>query len=119
MSEYPVYPDSPPPISPIPLPSRPRLFWMVCLLMALFVLLILPYLVEQVQFAITRGEQRAQAEVARKLGLPCQVSLESPMACGLGICYSCVAKIRGASGQWDYRRTCVEGPVFEAEDVEF
>lgn len=61
----------------------------------------------------------ATAKVARQLGLRCQVSLETPMACGIGICFSCVAKIRGASGRWDYRRTCVEGPVFEAEDVEF
>jgi len=59
------------------------------------------------------------AEVARQLGLPCQVSLETPMACGIGVCFSCVAKVRGVSGQWDYRRTCVEGPVFDAEDVEF
>ncbi len=61
----------------------------------------------------------AVAEVARGLDLPCQVSLETPMACGLGICFSCVARIRDASGEWDYRRTCVEGPVFEANDVEF
>jgi dihydroorotate dehydrogenase electron transfer subunit len=59
------------------------------------------------------------AAIARRLGLPCQVSLETPMACGIGICFSCVAKVRGASGEWDYRRTCVEGPVFDAEDVEF
>jgi dihydroorotate dehydrogenase electron transfer subunit len=59
------------------------------------------------------------ANIAQELGLPCQVSLETPMACGIGICFSCVAKIRGPSGQWDYRRTCVEGPVFEAENVQF
>lgn len=61
----------------------------------------------------------ATGKIARELGLPCQVSLESPMACGLGICFSCVAKIRDASGGWDYRRTCIEGPVFDAADVEF
>ena len=61
----------------------------------------------------------AAAEVSRELRVPCQVSLETPMACGIGICFSCVARIRDASGNWDYRRTCVEGPVFEAEDVEF
>lgn len=59
------------------------------------------------------------AGIAGELGLPCQVSLETPMACGIGICFSCVAKIRDAAGGWDYRRTCVEGPVFEAGDVEF
>jgi dihydroorotate dehydrogenase electron transfer subunit len=61
----------------------------------------------------------ATAELARRLNVPCQVSLESPMACGIGICFSCVAKVRDASGQWDYRRICVEGPVFDAADVEF
>ncbi len=61
----------------------------------------------------------ATARVARELGVPCQVSLETPMACGIGICFSCVARIRDAGGGWDYRRTCVEGPVFDAEDVVF
>jgi dihydroorotate dehydrogenase electron transfer subunit len=61
----------------------------------------------------------ATAQIARQLELPCQVSLESPMACGIGICFSCVMRIRDGSGGWDYRRTCVEGPVFEAEDVQF
>lgn len=62
---------------------------------------------------------KATAEIALRLGVSCQVSLETPMACGMGICFSCAAKIRDASGGWDYRRTCVEGPVFNAADVEF
>jgi dihydroorotate dehydrogenase electron transfer subunit len=61
----------------------------------------------------------AVAQVARELNVPCEVSLESPMACGVGICFSCVAKIRDSQGHWDYRRTCVDGPVFDAADVEF
>lgn len=65
------------------------------------------------------GMLAATSRIAQQLGVPCQVSLESPMACGIGICFSCVAKIRDASGQWDYRRTCVEGPVFDAASVEF
>ncbi|MCL2623302.1 MAG: dihydroorotate dehydrogenase electron transfer subunit [Planctomycetaceae bacterium] len=57
----------------------------------------------------------AAFRVARSLGqLPCYVSLESPMACGLGICYSCVVKYRDEQGEPDYVRTCVEGPVFDA-----
>ena len=52
-------------------------------------------------------------------GIPCAVSLETPMACGVGICFTCVARIRDASGGWDYRRTCVEGPVFDAAVVEW
>jgi dihydroorotate dehydrogenase electron transfer subunit len=61
----------------------------------------------------------AAARAAARLGLPCQVSLESPMACGIGACFSCVKRIRDSAGRWDYRRTCVEGPVFDAQDVEF
>lgn len=57
------------------------------------------------------------ARITSEAGIPCQVSLETPMACGMGICFSCVAKVRDARGQWDYRRACVEGPVFDATDV--
>ena len=34
------------------------------------------------------------------------------MACGIGICFSCVAKVRQPDGSWDWKRTCVEGPSF-------
>jgi dihydroorotate dehydrogenase electron transfer subunit len=61
----------------------------------------------------------ATAKVARQLQVPCHVSLETPMACGIGICFSCVAKVRDSSGGWDYRRVCVEGPVFDAKDIVF
>jgi dihydroorotate dehydrogenase electron transfer subunit len=61
----------------------------------------------------------ATVQIARRLQVPCQVSLETPMACGIGICFSCVAKIRDAWGNWDYKRTCIEGPVFDAEAIEF
>ena len=56
-------------------------------------------------------------KVAAKYGVPCEVSLETPMACGIGICFTCVAKIRQEDGEWDYRRTCLEGPVFPADKV--
>jgi dihydroorotate dehydrogenase electron transfer subunit len=62
---------------------------------------------------------KAVAEIAQRMNIPCQVSLETPMACGMGICFSCAAKIRDGKGGWDYRRTCVEGPIFNAADVEF
>ena len=59
----------------------------------------------------------AVAKVAAQHRVPCQLSLETPMACGIGICFSCVAKVRDTNGGWDYRRTCVEGPVFDAEQL--
>lgn len=61
----------------------------------------------------------AVAEITQQAGVACQVSLETPMACGIGICFSCVAKVREPAGGWDYRRTCVEGPVFDAAAIEF
>jgi dihydroorotate dehydrogenase electron transfer subunit len=61
----------------------------------------------------------AVAQLAAQFKVPCQVSLETPMACGIGICFSCVARVRDGQGGWDYRRTCVEGPVFDAALIEF
>jgi dihydroorotate dehydrogenase electron transfer subunit len=58
----------------------------------------------------------ALAGLAQRYDVPCQVSLETPMACGVGICFSCVTRVCTADG-WDYRRVCVEGPVFDARDV--
>lgn len=61
---------------------------------------------------------KATAAIARRLGVPCQVSLETAMACGMGICFSCVVRVRDTLGNWDYRRTCVDGPIFNAEEVD-
>lgn len=56
--------------------------------------------------------QRAVAASAASAGVPCQVSLERLMACGVGACLSCVVTtVRGRE------RACCEGPVFEAGDV--
>jgi dihydroorotate dehydrogenase electron transfer subunit len=55
----------------------------------------------------------ALAELAARWGVPCHLSLETPMACGVGICFSCVTRVRTAEG-WDYRRVCVDGPIFDA-----
>jgi len=58
----------------------------------------------------------AVAERCAKAGVACWLSLESPMACGFGACFSCVVKVRTSDG-WDYRRSCVEGPVFRADEL--
>jgi dihydroorotate dehydrogenase electron transfer subunit len=58
---------------------------------------------------------KAVASVCSDASVKCWLSLETPMACGFGACFSCVTRVREDDGTWDYRRTCVEGPVFEAE----
>lgn len=50
--------------------------------------------------------------IARSHGVPCELSMEKRMACGVGACLSCV--VETTSGK---RRSCVDGPVFNAEEV--
>lgn len=62
---------------------------------------------------------KALARQCALMGVPCHLSLETPMACGLGICYSCVVRVRDheSAAGWDYRRVCVDGPTFAAADL--
>ena len=55
----------------------------------------------------------AVARICEAAAVPCEVSLETPMACGVGICFSCVTPVKTPGG-WDYKRVCVDGPVFDA-----
>lgn len=57
-------------------------------------------------------------ELAGAAGVPAHLSLESRMACGLGACLGCVHPIR-RGGRIEYRRVCLEGPVFDGEEVIF
>lgn len=60
----------------------------------------------------------ALARQAESRNIPCHLSLETPMACGVGICFSCVTPVK-AEGGWDYKRVCVDGPVFDAKCLHF
>jgi dihydroorotate dehydrogenase electron transfer subunit len=64
---------------------------------------------------------KALADLARRWNVPCHLSLETPMACGIGICFSCVTKVKTPESLagWDYRRVCVDGPVFDAACLEW
>lgn len=55
----------------------------------------------------------AVAALAREYRLPCQVSLEEFMACGVGGCAGCVVEVQTPRGP-AMKRVCVDGPVFEA-----
>ncbi len=61
---------------------------------------------------------KATAGIAEKFGVQCQVSLEQPMACGMGTCQSCIIKYQPpGQKQWVYKLTCTDGPVFKAQDI--
>lgn len=55
------------------------------------------------------------AGIARRRGIPCQVSLEAHMACGLGACLGCAVPARGEAG--GFLHACMDGPVFDIEQI--
>jgi NAD(P)H-flavin reductase len=57
---------------------------------------------------------KAVAASCKEAGTPCFVSLERPMACGVGACLGCTVRTRGGN-----RRCCTDGPIFNAEDLIF
>jgi len=66
------------------------------------------------------GMLQAVAGIAAKRNVPCQVSLEGYMACGVGACLGCVCEGAGHSSETpDYRCVCSEGPVFEAAELKW
>lgn len=62
---------------------------------------------------------RAVTGVAVKLGVPVQIVAEEAMACGIGLCMSCVLPVIGEDGITRMVRACAEGPVFRGERVRF
>ena len=57
---------------------------------------------------------RAVAQLGDAASRPVFVSLEPIMGCGMGGCYSCVVRVKRASGGSHFVRSCLEGPVFNA-----
>ena len=60
---------------------------------------------------------KAIARVARRFGVPCQVSLEEFMACAVGGCAGCAVRVVTDAGGPAMKRVCVDGPVFDATAV--
>lgn len=63
---------------------------------------------------------RAIKEYALSNNIPCYVSLEEKMACGIGACLACVCKSteKDEHSQVNNKRVCKEGPVFNVKEVE-
>lgn len=58
---------------------------------------------------------KAVAEVCRGK-VPCQISLEERMGCGIGACLVCACKTK-INGKEGYTHVCKDGPVYNAEEV--
>ena len=60
---------------------------------------------------------KAVQQLAIEKNIPCQLSLEERMACGLGVCLGCAVKLAGTE-ELKYKHVCKDGPVFWADEVE-
>jgi dihydroorotate dehydrogenase electron transfer subunit len=58
----------------------------------------------------------AVSRMAAAAGVPCQVAVEEQMACGTGICFSCVVPV-GQGDETRMARSCLEGPVFDGAAI--
>lgn len=79
---------------------------------------VLPELIDGEVEVFTCGPHRMMAKVAELCAardVPCEVSLETPMACGYGVCLGC--PVRGADGQYLY--ACTEGPCVDARRIDW
>jgi dihydroorotate dehydrogenase electron transfer subunit len=60
---------------------------------------------------------RAVAERATAAGVPSYVAVEESMACGVGVCMTCVLPVVGDDGVTRMTRSCIDGPVFSGQAV--
>lgn len=67
---------------------------------------------------------KAVAAIAAQRDIPCEVSLDPWMGCGLGTCLGCVVRIRVTAGEggsnadaWKNKPACTAGPVFDSREV--
>jgi dihydroorotate dehydrogenase electron transfer subunit len=60
---------------------------------------------------------RQVTALARRYDIPVQAAVEEAMACGVGVCMTCVLPVIGSDGITRMVRSCVDGPIFRGEAV--
>jgi dihydroorotate dehydrogenase electron transfer subunit len=65
------------------------------------------------------GMMKETARIAGELSIPCQVSLEEKMACGIGACLGCAVRAGGENTSKRFMRVCKEGPVFDSREIDW
>jgi dihydroorotate dehydrogenase electron transfer subunit len=60
---------------------------------------------------------RSVTDLATAQGAVAQVAVEESMACGIGVCMTCVMPVTGDDGLTRMARSCVEGPVFRGDRI--
>src|ERR1039457_78612 len=59
---------------------------------------------------------KAVGKIAEDFNLPCELSMDEHMCCGVGVCLTCVIPVKSGDS-WEYQRTCTEGPVFDSREI--
>jgi dihydroorotate dehydrogenase electron transfer subunit len=62
------------------------------------------------------GMISAIAKIAEEFDLAHQCSVEESMACGIGVCMTCVVPVKNG-GELKMVRTCIDGPVMDASEI--
>lgn len=87
---------------------------------------VLPGLIDRVRadvvyacgpMAMLEAVHRIAAETYGGAGIPTQLAVEESMACGVGVCMTCVLPVVGADGLTRMARSCVDGPVFAGDRI--
>ena len=60
---------------------------------------------------------KRMAEILKEHSIPCQVSMEERMACGVGACLGCAVRTGTQKGDPLYMRVCKDGPVFDIDTI--
>ena len=60
---------------------------------------------------------KAITEIADSHGVIHQASVEESMACGIGICMTCVLPVKDSDGKISMKRSCIDGPVMDGSSV--
>jgi dihydroorotate dehydrogenase electron transfer subunit len=65
------------------------------------------------------GMMKRVALMAGDYSVPCQVSMEARMACGIGACLGCSVKMKSDDRPVRYGRVCKDGPVFDSKMIDW
>ena len=60
---------------------------------------------------------KALSEIGAQAGVVVQCAVEESMACGVGMCMTCVLPIKDSDGVIKMLRSCTEGPIFDGQSV--
>jgi dihydroorotate dehydrogenase electron transfer subunit len=77
---------------------------------------ILEYNIDTMYSCGPQGLLKNASQISAEMQILHYCSLEAYMACGIGVCHGCAVPI-GSKEDWNYRRVCKEGPVFNSAEV--